>query len=139
MSTLAPNRSVKLQELTLAGAKTLVGGEVSLPFGTRLLSIESIFVRAAGGTTCKVYVQTSLDGGTTWIDIACHAFTTTTASKVSAVKADTAVTPATTPGDGALSDDTVLDGLLGDRIRSKVVSTGTYSGASSIKVRVVPN
>ena len=30
------------------------------------------------------------------------------------------------PSDGALADDTVLDGILGDRLRVRVITTGTY-------------
>ena len=35
------------------------------------------FAPVSGGTTCKAWVQTSLDQGQTWADIFCAAFTTT--------------------------------------------------------------
>lgn len=98
------------------------------------IALEAIFVRAAGGTTCKAYVQTSLDG-TNWIDVACFAFTTTSANKYSALT--TAIAPASqaaAPTDGALTDNTVINGVFGDYWRVKLTTTGTYSGASSIKV-----
>jgi hypothetical protein len=45
---------------------------------------QAALVYGSGGTTVDAYVQTSIDGGTTWIDvIACH-FTTASAVKVSA-------------------------------------------------------
>jgi hypothetical protein len=136
----AQTRSLGLiPQTTLAAAGTYVGEVVRIPAGTLGLALESKFVRAAGGTTTKVYVQTTLDGGTTWVDIACHAFATTTASKVSAVKVNVAVTGGTTPTDATLTDDTVLDGFLGDRIRVKYVVAGTYSGASSLTVVAVAN
>lgn len=124
---------------TIAGATTIVGDPVALPMGVKTVAVLSKLVVAGGGTTVKVYLQTSLDGGVTWIDVACHAFTTSTASKVSAVRASVALAAGVTPGDGALTDNTILDGLMGDRIRAKAVVAGTYTGASSLTVAAVAN
>lgn len=107
-----------------------------LPPDVRAIALQATFAYGSGGTTAKVYVQTSLDDGATWIDIACLAFATTAAVKVAAVKAATARAVAT-PTDGTLADDTLLDGLIGDRVRVKVISSGTYAGASSIAVSAV--
>ena len=135
-----PNRSIALiPQRTIAGAQTRINPAVALPFGTRALAVEAKFVRAAGGTSTKVYVQTSIDGEVTWIDIMCFAFTTSSASKVSAVRLDIALAAVQTPGDGALGDDSILDGLLGDRIRVKYDVVGTYTGASHLTVAAVPN
>lgn len=123
--------------ITLATAATTLGTAVTGLAGIKYLVVEAKFVRIGGGTAVKVYIQTSLDGGTTWIDIMSITFTTTTANKVSAVSTAVALAASITPGDGALSDDTILNGLLGDRIRAKVVATGTYTGASTLDVLVV--
>lgn len=135
----AQTRSITLiPGVTLAAAGTYVNPDfVMLAPGTHTLALESKFVRAAGGTSTKVFLQTSLDGGTTWVDIAQHAFLTTTANKVSAVKTNIAVTGGTTPTDGTLGDDALLDGILGDRIRVKYIVAGTYTGASTLTVVVV--
>ena len=124
---------------TLAGAVTGKLGEAYSfkPHSVQFLTLQAVFVRAGGGTTCDVFVQTSLDGGVTWFDIAQFAFTTTTATKVSAVKRGIAVTPGTAPADAALADNTVLDGVIGDRVRVKYTTTGTYTGASSVKVTAI--
>jgi hypothetical protein len=48
------------------------------------------------------------------------------------------LTPRTTPiipTDGALADDTCVDGVLGDRLRVRVVTTGTYGGSTVLSVR----
>ncbi len=79
-------------------------------------------------------MQTSVDGGASWIDIMNFSFTTAAASKVSAVVGTTALAAAAVPGDGALASNTILSGLLGDRLRLKYVTTGTYTGASSLAV-----
>ncbi len=96
------------------------------------LAVEAIFLYGAGGTTAKAYVQTSLDGGTTWFDIMCFSFTTAAASKISAVVCSTALAAVVVPGDGALTNDTILSGLLGNMLRVKYVTTGTYTGATSL-------
>jgi hypothetical protein len=122
---------------TIAGAGTTTGTDYSIT-NAKYLTVQSKFLYGAGGTTTKVFVQTTLDGGATWVDIVSHAFTTTAGTKVSSVTSD--VAPASqglTPGDGALTDNTIIQGVIGSRIRSKVVTTGTYSGATSIDVRVV--
>jgi hypothetical protein len=132
-------RNLTLLSRPLATAGTFIGDAVALAPGTRSVGVESKFVRAAGGTSCKVYLQTTFDDGATWVDIAAHAFLITTASKLSSVKGNIATAAAVVPGDGILTDDTILDGVLGDRIRAKVIVAGTYSGASSITVCAVAN
>ncbi len=98
-------------------------------------NIETLFTYGSGGTSCKVYIQTSLDGGTTWFDIAQHAFTTASANKVSAITTNIApASQAFTPSDAALTDNTIIQGVLGDRYRLKIVSVGTYAGSTTVKV-----
>lgn len=94
------------------------------------------FAYGSGGTNCKAYVQTSLDQGSTWIDVACATFTTASATKVINLSGLTPKTTAATPSDGALTDDTCLDGVLGDRWRAKITTTGTYAGSTSLSVRM---
>jgi len=95
------------------------------------------FVRGGGGTTCRVWVQVSPDNGISWIDVICAAFTTTSESRVYSL---TAIAPGVTlgaaPTDGALADDTVVDGVLGSLMRAKITTTGIYSGNSRVDVYV---
>ena len=141
MSTVLPKRSTKLQsiDLTAMGAGTFTSDEVSIPYGADLLACQAVFTRAGGGTTCDVFIQTSLDNGSTWIDLIQWAFLTTTATRISAVRSSIAMAANVTPTDGAMTDNTILDGLLGDRIRAKTVVVGTYSGASSLALNVIIN
>ena len=94
------------------------------------------FNYGSNGTTCKVYIQTTLDQGTTWIDVSATALTTASATKIINLSGLTPKTTAATPADGALTDDTALDGVLGDRWRVKITSTGTYAGSTSLSVRM---
>jgi hypothetical protein len=141
-STWTPGyRSRVLFSRSLVGiAATEIGPEVAVPAEGNVLSLETVFVRAAGGTSVNVYLQTSLDGGATWFDIANQAFLTTTASKLSAVSRKIApAAQAGAPGDAALAGGTILQGILGDRIRAKIVTAGTYTGASTVDVYAVFN
>lgn len=125
---------------TLAGAVTDdVTGGVLVPNIGRVesLTLQAVFVRAGGGTTAKAWVQTSFDGGTTWVDIANFAFTTTTATRLFHLT-PAAVTSIATPTDGTLADGTAVNGLLGDRFRVKLTTTGTYTGASSFTITALP-
>lgn len=101
------------------------------------LTLQGTITVAGGGTTAKAWVQTSLDGGLTWIDIANFAFTTSTAVRCYHLTA-AAVTSIATPTDGTLADSTAINGLLGDRFRVKLTTTGTYTGASSFVIYAIP-
>ncbi len=99
------------------------------------LLAQAYFNYGSGGTTAKVYVQTSLDSGTSWIDIMCFAFATSDETRLHKVLATDDLTDNTTPTDGSLTDDTTLSGVIGDRVRAKLVVVGTYA-ASTIDLRI---
>lgn len=124
-----------LGEVAITAAGTQVADAVDALEGALAVTLQARLAYGSGGTAVKAYVQTSIDQGSTWIDIAC--FTWTTASGIKAVNLS-GLTPKTTavvPTDGALTDDTCVDGILGDRLRLKVVSTGTYAGSTLLSVR----
>jgi hypothetical protein len=105
--------------------------------GILAATIEAKLYYGSGGTSVKAWVQVTLDDGATWIDIACFAFATSSAVKVINLSGLTPKTTAVTPTDGALADDTCIDGLLGSAMRVKLTSTGTYSNTIiSVKVSV---
>lgn len=97
------------------------------------LTLEVIFLYGSGGTNATAYVQTSLDGGATWIDIYCFQATTAAMSRVVHLTAAAVTTPAT-PGDAALTANTVVNGVLGSLYRVKLTTTGTYGGTTSLRV-----
>lgn len=88
------------------------------------------FLYGQGGASVKAWVQTSLDQGATWLDIACAVFATATKTAVFNLSAVTPQTNVVTPTDATLADNSAQDGVLGDRLRVKVTSTGTYSNTS---------
>ena len=123
---------------TITTPETFVSDAIALPAQMSYLAIMNKFTYGSGGTACKVYIQTSLDNGNTWGDIACFANATATQTKVSACSSYVALSANSTLSDGALTDNTILNGCLGDRIRVKIVVTGTYAGNTSVLVSAVP-
>lgn len=93
------------------------------------------FVYGSGGTTAKVYIQTSFDDKGTWMDIMSFAFTTSALKSVLSVREETAITTAVTAVDGALAAGAV-SGAIGKYLRAKIVTTGTYGGTTTVDVRV---
>lgn len=114
--------------VTTAGTQT--GDWVEDLEGLIAACLQARLAYGSGGTSVKVYVQTSLDQGSTPIDIACFTFTTASAIKARNLSALTPKAADVVPTDGTLTDDTSADGVLGDRFRVKVVSVGTYANTT---------
>lgn len=132
------------QAITLLAATTItsaVTAEVTTPVaglvGMQSVSMQATFAWGSAGTTAKAWVQTSFDGGTTWVDIACFAFTTAVARTVHSLRANTAVAANYVATDGSLADNTIKDGLLGDRLRVKYTTTGTYADDTTLAIHAV--
>jgi hypothetical protein len=126
-----------LGDLTITAAGTAVGDPVIDLDGMQSALLQVRLAYGSGGSAIRAYVQCSADQSTTWYDVACVLFGT--ASEVALLNLS-ALTPKTTqvdPTDGALADDTAVDGLLTDRMRLKVVSTGTYAGSTLLSARLV--
>lgn len=105
--------------------------------GLMALSVDMQFIYGSGGTTVKSYLQFSLDGGATYQDAAAAAFATASGRKQFNLSGATPKLTPNTPGDGVLTDDTAIDGVLGPTWRVKVVSVGTYGGSSQVICRIV--
>lgn len=109
---------------------------VALNGSPRNLTIQATFAYGSGGTSADAYVQTSLDGGVTWCDIANFHFTTASLRKIFNLSAATPVTTQATPSDGSLAANTSVDGILGPLYRVKYVTVGTYAGGTTLRVDV---
>lgn len=131
--------SITLANLTITTANSAaVTDPIALPPGTKAAAIEQILTYGSGGTSGKAWVQTTFDNGTTWVDVMCMTFTTSSVSKCVNLSGMTPVTTLYAPTDGTLSDDTSKDGLLGDKMRVKYTTVGTYAGSTTLKVYVHP-
>ena len=116
-----------------ASTKTAVTGLAR----AKSLAIYINFVYGSSGTSVDAYIQTSFDGGTTWIDIAEYSGTTSSQKRAYNLSALTPVTSIYTPSDGAMASNTSKDGFIGDQIRVKFTSVGTYAGTTTFSVYAI--
>jgi hypothetical protein len=98
--------------------------------GIASATLQCEFSYGSGGTSCKIWVQVSLDQGLTWIDVANFAFTTSSGVKVINLWAGTEQNQYT-PTDGALDDNTCVFGFLGAVMRAKLTTVGTYANTTA--------
>ena len=103
---------ISLGDFTITAAGTQTGDWVEDFDGVVALCAQLRLAYGAGGTTIRAYLQTSLDGGTTIIDVACVLFTTASEVAVFNFSAMTPKTSQITPTDAALADDSTIDGIV---------------------------
>lgn len=87
-------------------------------------------VQGSAGAAVRVRVQTSLDGGLTWFDVAAFAFTGSAVLGARLPAVATMAPLALTP----LPDGAVRDGPFGDRLRATIESSGTYGLGTVVTV-----
>ncbi len=109
--------------------------EIHIGEGAAQLIASAVFTYGTAGTTAKFWLQSKI--GDTWMDIANFAFLLATATKVIALTSLITVA-SVAPTDGTLADDAINDGLLGDLLRIKFTTTGTYATSTTIKIDVLP-
>lgn len=135
---LAPAQARRIASVTITTAvtnQTTAPFQISKPPTTSGISIQINFTYGSGGTSVSAWLQTSLDGGATWNDVAAPAAITT--ASVKSVFNVSAETPALTPiatTDGSLAAGTAKDGLVGPIWRLKYTSVGTYAGGTTLTV-----
>ena len=125
---------MRILNATITTAGTSVGPVYQLRGGSSNveLTVSANFTHGTGGTSVDAYIQTSMDGGTTWVDIAEFSFATSTSTALYNLSSGTPVTSPVTPTDGGLTANTSVNGLLGNLFRVKTIVVGTYSGTSLV-------
>lgn len=110
-------------------------GQAGLPAS---ITLQANFTYGSGGTSADAWVQTSIDGGTTWCDVAHFTFTTSSLRSVTSVTSSKSFTQAA-PTDGTLAAGTVNDGLFGPLWRIKYTTVGTYAGGTTLRIDAFSN
>lgn len=103
------------------------------------LALQANFTYGSGGTSADAYVQTSLDGGTTWVDAAEFHFTTSSARVLYNLNSSTPVTTQYAATDGTLSANTAKDGIFGSMWRVKYTTVGTYAASTNLRIDAFAN
>lgn len=94
------------------------------------LAFQWTFTYGSGGTTVNAWLQTSLDGGGTWCDVASPAQFATTSARVAGSVISAISFAQTAATDGTLAAGTLNNGLFGPLWRVKYTSVGTYAGTT---------
>jgi hypothetical protein len=120
-------------DFQFTGDGTQIGDPVVGLDGMAALNISARLAYGSGGATITALISTSLDQGTTWTPIARFDFTTVGMQKVANISGFTPVPPYVV---AALEAEGIQDGVLGDRLRCDVTSTGGYAGSTVLSIRV---
>lgn len=91
------------------------------------------FIYGSGGTSLAALVQTSFDGGETWLDVARFDFVQ--ASRIAVANLSGLLSKAVTTY-AALSAEGVNDGVLGPLWRASYTSVGIYAGNTRLSLRL---
>lgn len=118
---------------SLTDADTYTSDVMTLSDTTDTLQLSVKLIVGTKGTTATTYVQTSIDEGSTWFDIGLIGHGTAgdgdTQNWLFATRIGDGegIMDGT---DGAMDMGTVNNGILGDRIRLKTITTGTYASTT---------
>lgn len=133
-----------LGDFTLGAAANVVGEPVVDLDGMIGAAVQATYAPEGGDVDATVacYFQSSLDQGSRWFDLGVLRFDGQTAATryLNFAASETSTPLPLIPTDGALDDDSngviAETIILGDRLRVRVISTGVYTGASLLAVRV---
>jgi len=103
------------------------------------MTLQGNFTFGSGGTSADAYVQTSIDGGLTWTDVANFHFTTASARFIYNLSSATSFVTEYVPTDGTLGGNTAKDGVFGNQWRVKFTTVGTYAGSTTLRVDAFAN
>lgn len=115
------------QAITAALVSNTSVDSVEIDADTSEVIIQSNFDYGSGGTDFEAEVSTSLDGGTTWVEVYVHAGTTADERKVVVLKS---AAVAAYDGTTAVADDALKDGIIGTLWRCRVTTNGTYASTT---------
>lgn len=124
---------LNLGDFPISMAATKEGTPLTNLVGMSTLTLSARFEYGSGGTTTIGKIQTSLNQGSTWIDIARFDFATAGLEKIINLTRNVAITSPYTVID--LAAEGSINGILGDRLRAIVTSTGTYAGSTVLALR----
>ncbi len=145
--------SVSAVEMLLVPITTAIAQTVGQTFQSRpgpggqflpaTMTIQCNLTWGSGGTTVDADIQTSLDGGTTWTDVANCNFATIAASKrlIWTLESSLVAAPVqvATPTDGGMTANTALSGVFGTMWRVKYQTTGVFAGGTTLRIDAIAN
>ena len=126
-------------DFQIAGSGVIIGSATDGLGGMEGFNCQVRFMLGTGSGGCRVYIQSSLDQGSSWFNIAVTEFDVVSVPWIFAVR--TATTGLVTPVAGASGNSPettgVITSVLGDRLRAYIIVSGTYVN-TTLSVRVMP-
>ncbi len=124
-------------QIGAAGQQATQSAQIPDLAGMLAASLQVRLSGGAGGAKINVYIQSSIDQGQSWFDVANVAFANTPGVQLLNLSGLDKLSTPTAPSNLTLADNTVLDGPLGDRLQAVVISTGTYASGTLVSARGV--
>ncbi len=121
-----------LGDFQVAAAATQTGTWITGLEGMLSASFDARFAYGTGGETCSVIIQTSFNDGQSAVDIARFDFDTAGDERVCNLSSLQSLTIPVSAQ--SLQSEGSVDGVLSNRIRAVVISTGTYDNATVVSV-----
>jgi hypothetical protein len=118
----------------IVGPGVYVGDVAAGLDGVQAASFQAQFGYGSGGTSVTAYLQTSLDQGQNWVDVAAIQFITAGGTEIVNLSGLTPKTTPVAPTSQGLAPGQTVDGVLGDRFRAVVVVVGTYGNSSLLNI-----
>lgn len=119
---------------TITTPGTVISGTVDNLYDKVVNGLGAVFVHGSNGTTAKAFVQTSYDGGDNWFDVTVFSFTTSSGKKGAALGWPASGTAHFTVTDGSLADNAMSGAPVGEMMRVKLITAGTYAGTTTLAV-----
>jgi hypothetical protein len=124
----------------ITGAATYKSDVMTLGADARAAIVQLKFAVTGAGTSALAIIETTIDAGTTWGAVCSGAFHTTAGITEAYVAVVRTASFSELGGSwmefiAAATDEIYLDGILGDRIRIKLVTVGVYNATLTGRIK----
>lgn len=148
LGLMVPAQAVTLLNTFITSAVTNVSPVFQIrpgPGGQFLpssVTFQGNFTWGSGGTSVDAYVQTSIDGMSTWQDVAHFSYAGVSLRNILSVSSTPSVVAAVVGIDAGvpgtpLAVNTAAGGIFGNYWRVKYVVVGTYAGGTILKIDAI--
>jgi hypothetical protein len=139
-----PPDSSGVQDWSITAAGTFTGAWITDLAGMSNVDCQMRFIYGSGGTSVRACLQSSLDYGVTAFDVAIVDFLLATSTALlevaiqSAILLNASISDGGTLLGGGAATAGLKAGMLGDRLRMKIVVVGAYVN-TTLAIRALPS
>lgn len=100
-------------------------------FDTDIIGAGMDFTYGSGGTAGTVWLQTSYNGGSSWMDVCAFNFAQATLSRYAAFNQGLFGTAAVVPTDATMAGSAIATFTPGNMLRTRYSNTGVYTASTA--------